>query len=92
MHKALQVELQDWQRDQEPDTDHEGFYQTSLPTIITQVDLVLLAEHSVEKHTTHLTLEAGSPDRTHMHLDFCRFWFLKDPGLMELGQHLPSPR
>lgn len=42
MHKALQVELQDWQRDQEPDTDHEGFYQTSLPTIITQVDLVLI--------------------------------------------------
>lgn len=36
MHKALQVELQDWQRDHEPDTDHEGFYQTSLPTIITQ--------------------------------------------------------
>ncbi|XP_026222381.1 exocyst complex component 3-like protein [Anabas testudineus] len=37
MLKALQVELQDWQRDQEPDTDHEGFYQTSLPTIITQM-------------------------------------------------------
>ncbi|XP_017289699.1 exocyst complex component 3-like protein [Kryptolebias marmoratus] len=37
MHKALQVELQDWQRDQEPDTDHEGFYQTGLPTIITQM-------------------------------------------------------
>ncbi|XP_029697873.1 exocyst complex component 3-like protein isoform X2 [Takifugu rubripes] len=37
MYKALQVELQDWQRDQEPDTDHEGFYQTSLPTIITQM-------------------------------------------------------
>ncbi|XP_035499024.1 exocyst complex component 3-like protein isoform X1 [Scophthalmus maximus] len=37
MRKALQVELQDWQRDQEPDTDHEGFYQTSLPTIITQM-------------------------------------------------------
>ncbi|XP_019934071.2 exocyst complex component 3-like protein [Paralichthys olivaceus] len=37
MHKALQVELQDWQRDQEPDTDHQGFYQTSLPTIITQM-------------------------------------------------------
>lgn len=38
MYKALQVELQDWQRDQEPDTDHEGFYQTSLPTIITQAN------------------------------------------------------
>uniref|UniRef100_H3BZ57 Exocyst complex component 3-like 1 n=1 Tax=Tetraodon nigroviridis TaxID=99883 RepID=H3BZ57_TETNG len=37
MYRALQVELQDWQRDQEPDTDHEGFYQTSLPTIITQM-------------------------------------------------------
>ncbi|XP_059191825.1 exocyst complex component 3-like protein [Centropristis striata] len=37
MKKALQVELQDWQRDQEPDTDHEGFFQTSLPTIITQM-------------------------------------------------------
>ncbi|XP_010788768.1 exocyst complex component 3-like protein, partial [Notothenia coriiceps] len=37
MHKALHVELQDWQRDQEPDTDHEGFYLTSLPTIITQM-------------------------------------------------------
>lgn len=40
MHKALQAELQDWQRDQEPDTDHEGFYQTSLPTIITQVSFL----------------------------------------------------
>uniref|UniRef100_A0AAV2MPH9 Neutrophil cytosol factor 4 n=1 Tax=Knipowitschia caucasica TaxID=637954 RepID=A0AAV2MPH9_KNICA len=37
MHKALQVELQDWHREQEPDTDHEGFYHTSLPTIIIQM-------------------------------------------------------
>ncbi|KAJ7997783.1 hypothetical protein DPEC_G00215700 [Dallia pectoralis] len=37
MHKALEVELTDWQRDQEPDTDHERFYLTSLPTIITQM-------------------------------------------------------
>lgn len=37
MRKALEVELTDWQRDQEPDTDHEGFYHTSLPTIITQM-------------------------------------------------------
>lgn len=37
MHKALEVELTDWQRDQEPDIDHEGCYHTSLPTIITQV-------------------------------------------------------
>ncbi|XP_056308200.1 exocyst complex component 3-like protein isoform X1 [Danio aesculapii] len=37
MHKALEVELTDWQRDQEPDIDHEGYYHTSLPTIITQM-------------------------------------------------------
>lgn len=37
MHKALEVELIDWQRDQEPDTEHEGCYHTSLPTIITQM-------------------------------------------------------
>uniref|UniRef100_A0A671MIK6 Exocyst complex component 3-like protein n=1 Tax=Sinocyclocheilus anshuiensis TaxID=1608454 RepID=A0A671MIK6_9TELE len=37
MHKALEVELTDWQRDQEPDIDHEGCYHTSLPTIITQM-------------------------------------------------------
>ncbi|KAJ8343896.1 hypothetical protein SKAU_G00312250 [Synaphobranchus kaupii] len=37
MQKALEVELTDWQRDQEPDIDHEGFYHTSLPTIITQM-------------------------------------------------------
>ncbi|XP_041967167.1 exocyst complex component 3-like protein [Alosa sapidissima] len=37
MHKALEVELTDWQRDQEPDTDHEGYYHTSLPTILAQM-------------------------------------------------------
>uniref|UniRef100_A0A8C1T8L9 Exocyst complex component 3-like protein n=1 Tax=Cyprinus carpio TaxID=7962 RepID=A0A8C1T8L9_CYPCA len=37
MHKALEVELTDWQRDQEPDIDHEGCYHTSLPTIIAQM-------------------------------------------------------
>ncbi|KAG5839795.1 hypothetical protein ANANG_G00208780, partial [Anguilla anguilla] len=37
MQKALEVEQTDWQRDQEPDIDHEGFYHTSLPTIITQM-------------------------------------------------------
>ncbi|KAI1904554.1 hypothetical protein AGOR_G00006830 [Albula goreensis] len=37
MQKALEVELTDWHRDQEPDIDHQGFYHTSLPTIITQM-------------------------------------------------------
>ncbi|XP_028842473.1 exocyst complex component 3-like protein isoform X2 [Denticeps clupeoides] len=37
MHKALDVELTDWKRDEEPDLDHEGYYYTCLPTIITQM-------------------------------------------------------
>ncbi|TSQ92641.1 Exocyst complex component 3-like protein [Bagarius yarrelli] len=37
MQKALEVECTDWQRDQEPDIDHEGCYHTTLPTIITQM-------------------------------------------------------
>ncbi|XP_068168842.1 exocyst complex component 3-like protein [Antennarius striatus] len=61
MHKALQVELQDWQRDQEPDTDHEGFYQTSLPTIITQMleenaQVALMIGESLRDHTIQMGL------------------------------------
>ncbi|XP_068595840.1 exocyst complex component 3-like protein [Brachionichthys hirsutus] len=61
MHKALQVELQDWQRDQEPDTDHEGFYQTSLPTIITQmleenVQVALMIGESLRDQTIQMGL------------------------------------
>lgn len=37
MHNMLVVELQDWQKELEPETDHEGFYHTSLPTLITQM-------------------------------------------------------
>uniref|UniRef100_A0A673CB25 Exocyst complex component 3-like 1 n=1 Tax=Sphaeramia orbicularis TaxID=375764 RepID=A0A673CB25_9TELE len=61
MHKALQVELQDWQREQEPDTDHEGFYQTSLPTIITQMleenaRVALMIGPSLRDQTIHMGL------------------------------------
>lgn len=60
MHKALQVELQDWQRDQEPDTDHEGFYQTSLPTIITQVNMPY--RYTISKAThSHSVWPVGTP-------------------------------
>ncbi|XP_028666023.1 exocyst complex component 3-like protein isoform X2 [Erpetoichthys calabaricus] len=37
MQKALEVEVMDWQGDQEPETDHEGFYQTSIATIVIQM-------------------------------------------------------
>lgn len=53
MQKALEVELTDWQRDQEPDIDHEGFYHTSLPTIITQV----CAQLHLTTHTGHFLID-----------------------------------
>ncbi|CAL8293078.1 unnamed protein product [Boreogadus saida] len=61
MHKALEVELTDWQRDQEPDTDHEGFYHTCLPTIITQmlednVRVALMIGESLRDQTIQMGL------------------------------------
>ncbi|XP_020336175.1 exocyst complex component 3-like protein isoform X1 [Oncorhynchus kisutch] len=61
MHKALEVELTDWQRDQEPDTDHEGFYLTSLPTIITQMleenaRVALMVSESLRDQTIQMGL------------------------------------
>ncbi|CAL8262618.1 unnamed protein product [Merluccius merluccius] len=61
MHKALEVELTDWQRDQEPDIDHEGFYHTCLPTIITQmleenVRVALMIGESLRDQTIQMGL------------------------------------
>lgn len=61
MLKALQVELQDWQRDQEPDTDHEGFYLTSLPTIITQVGLLQTHLEHLQRHTWTIGRDTPAP-------------------------------
>nr|XP_023673022.1 exocyst complex component 3-like protein isoform X1 [Paramormyrops kingsleyae] len=61
MNKALEVELTDWQRDQEPDVDHEGFYHTSLPTIIAQMlqenaQVALMISESLRDQTIHMGL------------------------------------
>ncbi|XP_069073404.1 exocyst complex component 3-like protein [Pleurodeles waltl] len=37
MQKTLEVEFSDWFRDEEPELDHEGFYQSTLPVIILQI-------------------------------------------------------
>ncbi|KAJ8248834.1 hypothetical protein GJAV_G00228240 [Gymnothorax javanicus] len=61
MQKALEVELTDWHRDQEPDIDHEGFYHTSLPNIITQMleenaRVALMISHSLRDQTIQMGL------------------------------------
>uniref|UniRef100_H3BHB1 Exocyst complex component 3 like 1 n=1 Tax=Latimeria chalumnae TaxID=7897 RepID=H3BHB1_LATCH len=37
MQKALEAEVKDWFREEEPETDHEGYFQSSLPAIIIQM-------------------------------------------------------
>ncbi|XP_048461532.1 exocyst complex component 3-like protein [Rhincodon typus] len=36
MQKALEAEVSDWYREEEPESDHEGYYHSSLPAIVTQ--------------------------------------------------------
>ncbi|KAG7473223.1 hypothetical protein MATL_G00093300 [Megalops atlanticus] len=61
MQKALEVEAADWRRDQEPDVDHEGYYHTSLPTIITQMleenaQVALMISDSLRNQTIQMGL------------------------------------
>ncbi|XP_042196358.1 exocyst complex component 3-like protein [Callorhinchus milii] len=37
MQKALDAEVNDWYRDEEPESDHEGYFHSSLPVIVTQM-------------------------------------------------------
>ncbi|XP_036391446.1 exocyst complex component 3-like protein [Megalops cyprinoides] len=61
MQKALEVEAADWRRDQEPDVDHEGYYHTSLPTIIAQMleenaQVALMISGSLRDRTVQMGL------------------------------------
>ncbi|XP_067905842.1 exocyst complex component 3-like protein isoform X2 [Heterodontus francisci] len=37
MQKALEAEVNDWYREEEPESDHEGYLHSSLPVIVTQM-------------------------------------------------------
>ncbi|XP_067853761.1 exocyst complex component 3-like protein [Heptranchias perlo] len=37
MQKALEAEVNDWYREEEPESDHEGYCHSSLPVIVTQM-------------------------------------------------------
>lgn len=37
MQRTLEVEFKEWFREEEPETDHEGFFQSALPAIVMQV-------------------------------------------------------
>lgn len=37
MQRTLEVEFKEWFREEEPETDHQGFFQSALPSIVMQV-------------------------------------------------------
>ncbi|NXV80252.1 EX3L1 protein, partial [Atlantisia rogersi] len=37
MQRTLEVELKEWFREEEPETDHQGFFQSALPVIVMQM-------------------------------------------------------
>lgn len=37
MQRTLEVEFKEWFREEEPETDHQGFFQSALPVIVMQV-------------------------------------------------------
>lgn len=37
MQRTLEVEYKEWFREEEPEMDHQGFFQSALPVIIMQV-------------------------------------------------------
>lgn len=37
MQRTLEVEFKEWFREEEPETDHQGFFQSALPIIVMQV-------------------------------------------------------
>lgn len=37
MQRTLEVEFKEWFREEEPETDHQGFFHSALPAIVMQV-------------------------------------------------------
>lgn len=37
MQRTLEVEFKEWFREEEPEMDHQGFFQSALPVIVVQV-------------------------------------------------------
>lgn len=37
MQRTLDVEFKEWFKEEEPETDHQGFFQSALPAIVMQV-------------------------------------------------------
>uniref|UniRef100_A0A8B9Z8V9 Exocyst complex component 3 like 1 n=1 Tax=Buteo japonicus TaxID=224669 RepID=A0A8B9Z8V9_9AVES len=75
MQRTLEVEFKEWFREEEPETDHQGFFQSALPVIVMQmlnenIRVASLITDSLQQKVYNMALEeleaflGRSKDRT----------------------------
>ncbi|NXF98605.1 EX3L1 protein, partial [Eubucco bourcierii] len=62
MQRTLEVEFKEWFREEEPETDHEGFFQSALPVIVMQmlnenIQVASLITDSLQQKVYNMALE-----------------------------------
>uniref|UniRef100_A0A8C5NJ02 Exocyst complex component 3 like 1 n=1 Tax=Junco hyemalis TaxID=40217 RepID=A0A8C5NJ02_JUNHY len=62
MQRTLDVEFKEWFREEEPETDHEGFFQSALPAIVMQmlnenIQVASLITDSLQQKIYNMALE-----------------------------------
>ncbi|KAM6250686.1 exocyst complex component 3-like protein isoform 2-T2 [Spheniscus humboldti] len=62
MQRTLEVEFKEWFREEEPETDHKGFFQSALPVIVMQmlnenIQVASLITDSLQQKVYNMALE-----------------------------------
>ncbi|NWR34678.1 EX3L1 protein, partial [Tachuris rubrigastra] len=62
MQRTLDVEFKEWFREEEPETDHQGFFQSALPVIVMQmlnenIQVASLINDSLQQKVYNMALE-----------------------------------
>ncbi|NXP51906.1 EX3L1 protein, partial [Heliornis fulica] len=62
MQRTLEVEFKEWFREEEPETDHQGFFQSALPVIVMQmlnenIQVASLISDSLQQKVYNMALE-----------------------------------
>ncbi|NXI28581.1 EX3L1 protein, partial [Sterrhoptilus dennistouni] len=62
MQRTLEVEFKEWFREEEPETDHQGFFQSALPSIVIQmlnenIQVASLITDSLQQKIYNMALE-----------------------------------
>ncbi|XP_051485314.1 exocyst complex component 3-like protein isoform X2 [Apus apus] len=62
MQRTLEVEFKEWFREEEPETDHQGFFQSALPVIVMQmlnenIQVASLITESLQQKVYNMAME-----------------------------------